>query len=130
MKKIRFGLILGWICALLVSALQLFGAVMKFMPVVPGSEAEAMNAAMGMTPEITLWLAVLEIVTVVLFLIPRTSTVGFVLMVGYFGGVWATLITHGMAADGTPMALIIFLLLTVSAYFRNPELLSRLKGRA
>ncbi len=130
MKKIRFGLIIGWICALLVSAFQLFAAVMKFVPVVPGSDAEVMNAAMGMTPEIAFWLGILEIITVILFLIPRTSTIGFVLMIGYFSGVWATLITHGMAVEGTPMCLIVFLLLSVSAYFRNPELLSRLKGKA
>ena len=130
MKKIRFGLILGWICALLVSALQLFAGVMKFMPVPAGSDADTMNAAMHITPQIAHGLGILEFIIVILFLIPRTSTVGFVLMVCYFGGVWATMITQGMAAMGTQMAVVVFLLLTVSAYFRNPELLSRLKGKA
>ena len=49
---------------------------------------------------------------------------GFVLMVGYLGGVLATLLTHGQ--DPT-MIYVAFVLLTISGYFRNPELLGRVK---
>ena len=83
-----------------------------------------MMQSMGMTPNFVYTLGVMELVIAVLFLIPRTSTVGFVLMVGYFGGVLATLLTHGQDAT---FIYIVLALLTVSGYFRNPELLQRIR---
>ncbi len=124
--KSRIGLVIGWICALLVAALNAFALVMKYVPVAPGSEAEAMLQKLGLTVNMQHVLGVVEGITLVLFLIPRTSTVGFVLMVGYMGGALATNLTHGFSnADVMPL-YITFVLLTISAYFRNPELLSRL----
>ncbi len=121
-----FGLILGWICALLVAALNVFAGISKFLPVAPDSPQAVMMQSMGITPSIAYVLGTIELVTVVLLLIPRTSTIGFVIMVGYLGGVTATLITHSQDATVGYIALA---LLTVSAYVRNPELLSRLKGK-
>jgi hypothetical protein len=125
--KLRLLPIVAWTCAILVSAFQLFAAVMKFMPIEPGSQAAAMNQSLGMTPDIAHALGILEIAIIILFLIPRTATIGFVLMVGYFGGVYATMITHGMGGDGTPMIVIVFALLMISAAVRSPELLTRAK---
>ena len=122
-------MIVGWICAILVAAFNLFAAVMKFTPVVPDTEAYAMMERLGMNG-LMHQLGVLEFILVILFLIPRTSTIGFVLMVGYLGGALATNLTHGFGtADVMPM-YITLLLLTVSAYFRNPELLSRVLGKS
>jgi hypothetical protein len=74
-------------------------------------------------------LGVLEIIIIVLFLIPRTSTVGFILMVGYLAGALATNLTHGFTfAEAAPL-YVLLLLLTISGYFRNPELVSRLMGK-
>ena len=74
-------------------------------------------------------LGILELFIVLLFVVPRTSTVGFVLMVGYMGGALATNLTHGFSnMDAIPI-YVSFLLLAVSAWFRNPELVSRLLKR-
>lgn len=124
----RVSLVLGWVFALLIGALNIFAAVMKYMPVVPGSPAEEMARQMG-TLGLEHGLGVLEIVVTVLFLIPRTSTVGFVLMVGYMSGALATQLTHGMLSIGLVPMSVIFILLTLSAVFRNPELLTRLRGK-
>ncbi len=126
--KIRFGMIVGWICAILVAAFNIFAAVMKFVPVVPGSDAEVMMAKLGVTGMMQ-QLGVLEFLIVILFLIPRTSTIGFVLMVGYLGGSLATNLTHGFSHMEALPIYVLFVLITVSAYFRNPELLSRVLGR-
>jgi len=64
-----------------------------------------------------------------LYLIPRTSTVGFVLLVGYYGGALATNITHGVPTAEYAPILIVFVLLTLDAWLRKPELLARLKGK-
>jgi hypothetical protein len=123
--KLRIGSIIGWMCAILVAAFNLFAAVMKLLPVTPGTPAAAMGEKLGMLG-LMQPIAVLEFIVVALFLIPRTSTVGFVLMIGYMGGALATNLTHGFSnMDALPI-YISFLLLTISAYYRNPELLSRL----
>ena len=43
----RLGSITGWTCAILVAAFNLFAAVMKFMPVAPGSDAETFGQRLG-----------------------------------------------------------------------------------
>ncbi len=121
----RLPVIIGWVCALLVAALHIFAGIMKFMPVTDPAQM-AMMESMGMTPGLKYILGIVELVTVVLFLIPRTATVGFVLMVGYMGGVLAAMLTHNLDAS---FIYIVFALLTVSGYFRNPELTARLMGR-
>lgn len=123
--KIRVGSVIGWIAAGLVGALNLFAGAAKFFPVAPGSEQDAMMQQMGLSNMVHM-LGVIELVSTVLFLIPRTSAVGFVLLVGYLSGALATVLTHGQ--DGTPL-VVALALLTISAYFRNPELLTRLKGQ-
>lgn len=122
--------IVGWGCVLLVSALNIFAGVMKFMPVAPGSEAEAMLQRLGVSMTMDHVLGVLELAIVVLYLIPRTSTVGFVLMIGYMSGALATNLTHGFSNMEALPIYITLALMTIAAYIRNPELLSRLKGKA
>lgn len=124
----RVGTIIGWTCAILVAAFSLFAAVMKFVPVVPGSPADEIGTRLG-THGFEYPLGVLEIIIIVLFLIPRTMTVGFVLMIGYMGGALATNLTHGFThAEALPI-YILFVLLAISAWFRNPELTARLRGK-
>ncbi|OGJ61173.1 hypothetical protein A3C37_05345 [Candidatus Peribacteria bacterium RIFCSPHIGHO2_02_FULL_53_20] len=124
----RLGTIIGWTCAILVAALNAFAAYSKFLPVVPGSPAEEYGKTLG-TAGLERPLGVLEIIIVVLFLVPRTSTVGFVLMIGYMGGVLATMLTHGLSHADSLMIYVALLLLTISAWFRNPELVARLRGK-
>jgi hypothetical protein len=122
----RTGKIIGWICAILVGAFNAFAAVMKYVPQEAGSPGDVMVEQLGVR-DLNQYLGVIEIIIIVLFLIPRTSTVGFVLMIGYMGGAFATNLTHGF--DSMPEMIpfiVIFIVLTISAYFRNPELLSRL----
>lgn len=126
----RIGTIIGWTCAILVAAFNLFAAVMKFMPVAPGSPAETMMQQLGITTTLDHALGILELVIIVLFLIPRTSTVGFILMIGYMGGALATNLTHGLTNMQALPIYITFIFMMISAYVRNPELLSRLRKRS
>jgi hypothetical protein len=74
-------------------------------------------------------LGVLQIVIAILLLIPRTSTVGFVLMVGYMAGALSANLTHGMYADAVP-CYVALALLTLCGWFRHPELTNRLLGKS
>lgn len=125
----RTSSIIGWVAAAPVILFNIFAAVMKFMPVAPGSPAEEMGQKLGLTPQMDHVLGVLEFAIVILYVIPRTSTVGFVLMVGYMAGALATNLTHGFTNLEASPIYIAFVLMTISAYFRNPELTSRLFGR-
>ena len=120
---------IGWICKILVVAFNLFAAIMKFMPVLPGSPSEAMVQKLGITLSLDHALGILELSIVLLFLIPRTSTVGFILMIGYMGGALATNLTHGLSnMDALPI-YITFLFLMITAWTLHPELTSRLRGK-
>ena len=120
--------IIGWTCALLVAAFNAFAAVMKFVPVEPGSEAAVMMDRLGMTQLMT-QLGILELIVIALYLWPRTSTVGVVLMTGYMGGALATNLTHGFSSMEALPLYISLILIAVSAWFRNPELATRLRGK-
>lgn len=123
--SVRLGSVVGWVSVGLVAAFNLFATVMKFLP--PTPEGEAMGKQIG-TFGLERGLGVLEAVITVLYVVPRTSTVGTVLMAGYLGGALATNLTHGTSITD-PMLLpmhVLLALLALGAWFRNPELKSRL----
>ncbi len=119
--------IIGWICVGLIAAFTLFSAVMEFVPVTDPATL-AFIQKLGVQ-NITYQLGIAKILLVILYVLPRTSTVGFVLMVGYWGGALATNITHGFTVPEYAPILVLLLVMTIGAYFRNPELLWRLKGK-
>ena len=124
----RLSSIIGWIATALVAFMNIMAAVFKFLPIPPGSQQEIMGQQLGML-NLEYQLGVLEVLVIILFLIPRTSTVGFVLMTGYLGGALATNLTHGMPFSATMPLYISFLFLAISGWFRNPELTARLRGK-
>ncbi len=125
----RLNSVIGWICHGLVAAFTIFSGVMEFIVDFSLPEVVAYTDSLGITG-MEYYIGAAKLVIVTVFLIPRTSTVGFVFMVGYFGGVLATHITHGMTglAQNAPIYLV-FILLTIGAWFRNPELTARLRGQ-
>lgn len=126
--KLRLTSIVAWFCTLLVTAFMLFSAVMKFFPVVPGSDADQMMQKLGVSGMVQ-QLGILELIIIILYVIPRTSVVGFVLMIGYVSGALATNLTHGFThADVLPI-YILFVLMMIDAAIRKPELLARIMGR-
>lgn len=121
--------ILGWICVLLVAAFTVFSAVMNMLPIEGNQPAIDIATRLGVL-EILFPLGVVKILLVVLYVLPRTSTVGFVLMAAYYAGALATNITHDFTpAEYSPL-VVTLAVMTIGAYFRNPELLWRLQGKA
>lgn len=128
-KSNRIGLVFAWIATALVSFLNIFAAIMKFVPQPTGTPGADFMAKLGVTPGMEHVLGVLELAIVILFLLPRTSAVGLVLMVGYMGGAIATNLTHGFGTMDVLPLYVSLALIAVTGYFRNPELASRLLGR-
>lgn len=126
--KFRLSSTIGWICTALVSALTIFSGIMEFIMPMNDPEIAAYVARLGLT-DLEYPLGAAKLIIAALYLVPRTSTIGFVLMVGYFGGALATNITHGVPPVEYFPILVVFILLTIDAWLRKPELLMRLKGK-
>ena len=73
---------------------------------------------LGVGPYIPV-LGIMELVFTGLFLFPKTSKIGFLLISCYFAGALATDLSHGNTIV-TP--IVILILVWVSAFLRNPEI--------
>ena len=85
------------------------------------------SVALGLSVQNQKFLGFLEVLSVILFVIPRTGVLGTMLLTAYLGGAIATHIEHGQSPL---LAVIVQCLLWITAVLRYPELISRLnKGR-
>lgn len=116
-KKIISGVLTG-----LVAALFLFSASGKLLG---SEEGLKMASSYGLTPTAFQILGVVELVSVILFVIPRTGVLGTMLLTAYLGGAIATHLEH---AEPIFIACVILAVLWLIAIFRFPELKSRLLG--
>jgi len=118
----------GWVCAVLIAAFHAFALYGKFVPPEAGSMGDQFSQAVGMKGLET-QLGILQLCVLVLFLIPRTMTIGFILMVGYMGGIVSAMLTHGFSHSDVSVIYISIVVLAISAWGRNPELLTRIMGK-
>ena len=116
--------IAGWILTGLLG-LFLIGAsgIPKFVDF-PGKKE--MFDHLGITTDLAPVLGVLEITVAILFLIPRTSIVGAILVTGYLGGaIWA----HLRVGDPWFFPIIIGVLMWVALGLRYPAIFALALGR-
>lgn len=66
-------------------------------------------------------IGVLELLCAILFLIPKTSSLGILLVTGYFGGAIVAHLTTGTPSEAAP-AIVLGAIAWLSAYLRNPHL--------
>lgn len=114
--------LLQWIAAGLVGAIFVMSGIMKFN--LPPDMVEKM-ASQGITPIIAKTLAVIEILSAILFLIPRTAVLGTLLLAAYMGGAIAVHLTTGQDITAP---CVIQAIIWIVAVWRNPELKTRLLG--
>lgn len=120
----KIGKIISWICIILVAFGFLMASYFKFVP----SQEMIDGATMLGYGDKQIQLGILQLIVLALYLIPRTSTVGTVLLIGYLSGAYATNITHGMS-PADPLIIPFYvnaLFIMIGAWFRNPELKNRL----
>lgn len=102
----------GWIIPGLLTALFLFSASGKFM------DPEQINS-MGLS-DWRIIIAIGEIVSVLLFLFPKTNIFGTLLLSAYLGG---AIILHMTGEISIIMPSVILILVWIGSFVRNPELL-------
>jgi hypothetical protein len=107
----------GAIISALPVLLMVFSGTMKLMK---GPGVVKAFADLGYQPHLILPLGFVEIGCVILYLIPRTSVLGAILMTGYLGGAVAT---HARMSDWTFIApFILGTLVWLGLLLREPRL--------
>jgi hypothetical protein len=115
-KKVRR--IVGWSLSGILSLLFAFSAS-AFLKISQNPEAIAGAEAIGISAQSYLMIGIVELVSVLLFLIPRTSVVGALLLIAYMGGAIAT---NVQTDQPLLMVIIVEILIWIAAWLRNPEL--------
>jgi hypothetical protein len=114
----------GWIISVLPVLMLLMSAVMKFVkppPVVEGF------SKLGWSEELALALGIVELACTILYVIPRTSVLGAILLTGYLGGATAT---HVRIGDPFIMPIILGVLVWLGLYLRDSRLRALLPLRS
>ena len=119
--------IIGWTFSILISVFLIIASALPKIFVADGTPTADFMKALGVW-DIRMLVGALEVIAPVLFLIPRTTTVGFILLVGLLGGATATGLTHDVPGNWPWFPMAILALAMIAAYFRSPELLSRIRG--
>ena len=113
--------IVGWVISGLLGAALVMSAGMKFFP------PEEMVKQMKDSPLLG-WILIIgigELVSAILFLIPRTAVPGTLLLSSYFGG---AIVAHMMQRESILVPSIFLILIWTAATLRLPELRHRLVG--
>jgi uncharacterized membrane protein len=89
------------------------------------ADADALKMAegFGLIAQNYTILGVIEIISIILFIIPRTGVLGALLLAAYMGGAIATNLEHGQSIIAT---CVIQTYLWIVAIYRFPELKTRL----
>ena len=74
---------------------------------------------MGLTASMLVPLAILESLCAILYLVPRTSVLGAILLTGYMGG---AIMTHWRVGDVFIMQIVLGVLVWLGLYLREPRL--------
>ena len=113
--------IVAWVLTGLLTLLFAFSAYIKLFK--PETIVEVTDS-WGLTGHITM-IGIGEIASALLFLIPRTNSLGLLLLSAYMGGAIATHMEHG---EPYILPSIVLLLVWVAGYLRHPEVLQSFRG--
>lgn len=111
----------GWVLSGLIGLALTGSAMTKLLGV---EEAVKMLSDWGLGE----WVKVIgvgELVSTILYLVPRTSVLGVLLLSSYLGG---AIVTHMQHNDAFTAPAVLLVLMWVASFLRMPELLGRLMG--
>ncbi|MEQ8238615.1 MAG: DoxX family protein [Cyclobacteriaceae bacterium] len=108
--------VIGYVLSILVSLMLLFSGVMKIIGVPEMAENMAKIPNIG---EMVTVIGVIELVSLALYWIPKTSNLGFFLLCSYAGGIIVgEIVTGEPPIPGTVVAVLLY----VSTFLRKPSL--------
>jgi uncharacterized membrane protein YphA (DoxX/SURF4 family) len=118
--KSRTQKILGWT---LTGALSIIFIMSAYMKLFPNNDILTQAASIGLDAHSYFCIGVIEITSLILFIIPRTGIIGTLLLVAYMGG---AIVTHLEHDQPILTAVIIQSLVWITAFIRFPEMKQRL----
>lgn len=107
---------IGYILTALPVLMLLFSAMGKFLK---PAEMEASIAHLGWRMDQMTVLGIIEVACIVLYLIPRTSLLGAILLTAYLGGATTT---HVRIGDPFIIPVIVGISVWLGLYLREPRL--------
>jgi hypothetical protein len=114
--------IVYWSLTALIGLVFIGSAVGKLMP---GDGATDMATQLGITVATIKALGTVELISVLLFIFPRTGVLGTLLLTAYMGGAIATHVVKGLPLM---VPAIIMAVLWLVAIYRFPEMKKRIRG--
>ncbi len=112
--------IINWSLAGLVSFIFIGSAISKIFG---SEETTQMAKGIGLSAQTFKLIGLVEVISVLLFLFPRTGIIGTLLLAAYMGGAMATHLTHNQSILAPA---IIEAFIWIVAVLRFPELKARL----
>jgi hypothetical protein len=109
----------GRVITALVVAFLLFDSLIKVLQLAPAMEA---TTGLGYPAQAVIWLGVIQLSCLALYLVPRTSLLGAVLLTGYLGGAIATHVRAGSETFSLVFPVIIGTMLWGGLYLRDARL--------
>jgi hypothetical protein len=110
----------GWILTIVLALMFAFSAFLKLSL---NETALAQATSLGMDAGTFRMIGLIEAISLLLFLLPRTGVLGSLLLIAYMGGAIATHLQH---QQPVAVAVIVETLIWVAVALRFPELLQRL----
>ncbi len=110
----------GWILTLV---LVLLFSMSAFLKLSQNEMAVGQAASIGIDAATYQWIGILEIISLLFFIIPRTGVLGSLLLIAYMGG---AIVTHLQHQQPVLMAVGVQTLVWITALIRFPELRQRL----
>jgi uncharacterized membrane protein YphA (DoxX/SURF4 family) len=110
----------GWILTIILALLFSMSAYMKLTQ---NEMALAQASSIGIDATTYQFIGIIEIVSLLLFIIPRTGILGTLLLVAYMGG---AIVTHLQHQQPIVMAVAVQTLVWITAFVRFSELKQRI----
>ena len=112
--------VVSYILTTLVTLFLTFDTTMKVLRLAPAVQG---TTELGYPAGIVVWIGLIELVCLTLYLVPRTSVLGAVLMTGYLGGAIATHVRIGSPlASHTLFPIYVAFMLWGGLYLREARL--------
>lgn len=113
-------LVAGYVLTTLVALFLTFDTVIKVLRLAPAIQG---TTDLGYPAETVLWIGMIELACVGLYLVPRTSVLGALLLTGYLGGAIATHVRVGSPLlSHTFFPIYVALVLWGGLYLRETRL--------
>lgn len=112
--------IAGWTLTIILAAMFIMSALLKLTR---NEAAIDQASAFGIDPTTFQFIGIIEVISLILFIIPKTGIIGTLALAAYLGG---AIVTHLEHQQSIAMAVTFQMAVWITAFIRFPELKQRI----